>query len=639
MRPTFGWGDSSELITAAYYLGVGHSPGYPTWMLLAHPFSRLPIGDVAFRVNFMTALCGAVAVALLYLVYARIARSRPAGAIAALTFAFSPTFWDQTTEGEVYTLHVCFAAIIILIALAWRRTGSDRWLYLLSWVVGISLGNHALTALMIPALLYLVWAERGRRFFTLPRVGVCFGLLLLGLSIYAYEPIRATANPPPHLNNPHSVADMWDQLTAPGARASMFDRGLLVPLIRARNNMMQLLRKFTLPGCALALLGIGLLWRRDRRLAVFLLLIALFDVAYAMNFSIFDIYIYYLPLHMVWAAFIAVGAAGAIGFAGHLMSRIPASVVSPRPAWRYGPAAALLMALPAVLFFENLPRVDGRQDYGSERLARAVFKQAEPNALVLADWWTIAPMGYLKYIEGQRNDLIMFAAPSIYADTDFLDFSQESFLRKYQVIYFVEMLTYRIDLLRKKYFLVPEGPVYRVYLNRPDAKTLLAHMAAQPIARFGDRIGLVRAEVGAGPVRPGECVDLTLYWAPLAGFNRQVHTVALLLQRTKDGQIERVWQESNIIGHDLFPLEKWQSGQVLTEKHRIYLAEPVPSGGYELYVRVRERGQSRYLDCDKHPAGGNARDCLIGRVRVEQAPPPSPELGRMPAAVRLLRAW
>jgi len=639
MRPTFGWGDSSELITAAYYLGVGHSPGYPTWMLLAHPFSRLPIGDVAFRVNFMTALCGAVAVALLYLVYARIARSRPAGVIAALTFAFSPTFWDQTTEAEVYTLHVCFAAIIILIGLAWRRTGSDRWLYLLSLLIGVSLGNHALTALMIPALLYLVWAERGRRFLTLRRVGICFGLLLLGLSIYAYEPIRATANPPPHLNNPHSLADMWDQLTAPGARASMFDRGLLVPLIRARNNIMQLLRKFTWPGCALALLGIGLLWRRDRRLAVFLLLIAFFDVAYAMNFSIFDIHIYYLPLHLVWAAFIAVGAAGILGFAGWLMSRIPASVVSPKPGWRYGPAAALLMALPAVLLFEYLPRVDGRQDYGSERFARAVFKQAEPNALVLADWWTIAPMGYLKYIEGQRDDLIMFAAPSIYADTDFLDFSQESFLRNYRVIYFVEMLTYRIDLLRKKYFLVPDGPVYRVYLDRPDPKTLLADVAAEPIARFGDRIGLVRAGPGKGPLRPGECVDFTLYWAPLPGFNRKVHTATLLLQRTKDGQVERIWQESNIIGHDLFPLDKWLLGQVLTEKHRIYLPEPVPSGEYELYARVRERGQSRYLDCDKHPAGGNARDCLIGRVRVEQAPPPSPERARMPAAVRLLRAW
>jgi len=651
MRPTFGWGDSSELITAAYHLGVGHSPGYPTWMLLAHPFSRLPVGDVAFRVNFATALFGAIAVALLYLVYSRIARSRPAGVIAALTFAFSSTFWDQTTEAEVYTLHVCFAAVIVLVVLAWRRettkaprhegnhpTAGDGWLYLLSWVVGISLGNHALTALMVPAMIYLVWAERGRRFFTLRRVGLCFAFLLLGLSVYAYEPIRATANPPPHLNNPHSLADMWDQLTAPGARASMFDRGIQVALTRAYINIMQLTRKFTWPGCVLALLGIGSLWRRDRRLAVFLLLTALLDVAYSMNFSIFDIHIYYLPLHLVWVAFIAVGAAGVIGFVGWLMERVPETVMSAKAVWTRGPAAALLMALPAVVFFDNLPRVDGRQDYGSERFARAVFKQAEPNALVLADWWTIAPMGHLKYIEGQRDDLVMFAAPSIYADSDFLDFSQESFLRNYQVIYFVEMLTYRIDLLRKKYFLVPEGPVYRVYLDRPDPEMMLADMPAEPTARFGDRIGLVRADVGPGPLRPGECVDFTLYWTPLGGFNRKKHTATLLLQHSKDGQIERIWQESNILGHDLFPLDKWQSGEVLTEKHRIYLPEPASGGEYELYLRVRERGQSRYLDCDKHPADGNARDCLIGRVRVEQAPPPSPEADRMPAIVRLLRA-
>jgi len=92
MRPTFGWGDSSELITAAYYLGVGHSPGYPTWLLLAYPFSHLPFGDVAFRVNFMTVLVGAVGVALLYLLYSKISGSRPAAVIAALTFALSATF-------------------------------------------------------------------------------------------------------------------------------------------------------------------------------------------------------------------------------------------------------------------------------------------------------------------------------------------------------------------------------------------------------------------------------------------------------------------------------------------------------------------------------------------------------------------
>ena len=132
MRPTFGWGDPSELITAAYHLGVGHSPGYPTWMLLAHPFSRLPIGDVAFRVNFFNALLGGLAIPLLYLVYHRIAGSRIAAFVAALAFAFTATFWDITTEADVFTLHVCFAAVILLIALRWRRRPHDRWLYLLS---------------------------------------------------------------------------------------------------------------------------------------------------------------------------------------------------------------------------------------------------------------------------------------------------------------------------------------------------------------------------------------------------------------------------------------------------------------------------------------------------------------------------
>jgi uncharacterized membrane protein len=160
MRPTFGWGDSSELTTAAYFLGNGHSPGYPTWMLIAHLFARLPIGNVAFRVNFMTALLGALAIPLLYLAFRRISGSRAAAFIAALTFAFAATFWDMTTEAEVYTLHICFAALILLVTLRWRREAvgageprsdsraGDRWLFLGAWLVGISLGNHALTALM-----------------------------------------------------------------------------------------------------------------------------------------------------------------------------------------------------------------------------------------------------------------------------------------------------------------------------------------------------------------------------------------------------------------------------------------------------------------------------------------------------------
>ncbi len=633
MRPTFGWGDSSELITAAYHLGNGHAPGYPTWMLIMHPFSRLPIGDVAFRVNFATALLGALAVALLYLVYRTISGNRIAAFVAALTFAFAATFWDQTTEAEVYTLHVCLAAIIILIVLAWRATGKDRWLFLVSWVIGVSLGNHALTGLMIPAVLYLVWAEKGRVFFTLRRVAACAGLFLLGLSIYAYEPIRAMANPPPHLNNPHNLIEFWAQLTAPGARHSMFDRGLIVALHRALIHTGRLPNEFTLLGCALALFGIGLLWRCDRKLAIFLLLIGLVDVAYSVNFSIFDIYVYYLPLHLVWAAFIAVGAAGVLVLAGRAMSRLQKRLVSPSLGWRYGPAAALLMVLPLMQFTGNLHRADGSQDYGSELFAREVMGMVEPGSLILADWWTIAPMGYLKYIDGERPDLVMFAAPSLHSDEGFIDFAQEDFLRSYPAVYFVEMLTYRMTLLRKKTYMVPQGPVYRVFLDRPPREEVLADLPATPIVKFGDRMGLVKVVASPGELRPGKSLPFTLYWTPLAGYEGRPLQAIFVLESE---QGERIWLESNLLGHDLYPLSDWQLGEVLREEHRIYLPDPVPPGEYDLFVRVRERGASKCFPSDHPHADRDPRDYRISGVLVAEAEPVS-EQGRVPKMVAMLR--
>ena len=83
MRLSFGWGDPSELVTGAYHLGIGHSPGYPTWMLIAFPFAHLPVGEVAFRVNLMNALLGAIAISLLYLLFRIVAGSRTAAVIAA----------------------------------------------------------------------------------------------------------------------------------------------------------------------------------------------------------------------------------------------------------------------------------------------------------------------------------------------------------------------------------------------------------------------------------------------------------------------------------------------------------------------------------------------------------------------------
>src|SRR5437868_13401839 len=80
-------GDTPELITAAVTLGVPHPPGYPLFTMLGHLFSLLPFGSIPFRVNLLSVVCDSVAVGIVYLIAARLVRSRAAAAIAALTLA------------------------------------------------------------------------------------------------------------------------------------------------------------------------------------------------------------------------------------------------------------------------------------------------------------------------------------------------------------------------------------------------------------------------------------------------------------------------------------------------------------------------------------------------------------------------
>ncbi len=643
MRPSFGWGDSSELITAAYHLGVGHSPGYPTWMLIAHPFSRLPIGDVAFRLNLLNALLAGLAVALLYLLFRWLSGSRIAALVGALSFAFSLTWWDVTTEAEVYTLHICLSAAILLVALRWRREPravalpvpepADRWLFLGSWMVGLSLGNHALTTLVAVSLLYLVWAERGWRFFRGRRLAVCVGLFLLGLSVYAYVPLRALANPPPQLNNPRTLGDFWTHLTAPGAREAMFDSGLRLPLRRAVGYLLRLTLEFGHAGCALALVGLVVLWRRDRRLANWLLLLAALDLAYSSNFSIFDIYVYYLPLYLVLAAFISVGAGAALDLAARGMARLRPLGVRSTPTFQRGPAAALLLMVPFTLFAGRLPTVDRSGDWSPELFARAVFRQVEPGALIMADWWKIAPLGYLKHIEGERPDVTLSAAPSLHCEQAFLEVARADRLRRYPAVYFAEALTYRADLIRARFPVAPAGPLWRVYVKRPPADEVLAAREPLPRARFADRVGLVDVELEGIELRPGACLDFTVYWTPLEGYNGRPHTAIYLLEG-RDG--ERVWQVSTTLGHGLYPADRWRPGEVVREPHRIYLPDAVPAGEYDLKVRVREQGCSAALPCEPNGLGAGGRDCLLARLTVGPWRPPS-QRGRIPAVVALLR--
>ena len=179
MAPTVAFWDCGEFIATAYTMSIPHPPGSPLYVLLGRIFSLVPIGEVALRINFMSALSSALAIWCVYLTTAALGRRALGGhplrpfddtrdigviagaAVAALTLAFSYTQWYNASEAEVYGYSILFTCLGLWLIVYWEGTGhgqqNDRWLFAIAYLFGLGGGLHLLCLLTIPSLLVLAW--------------------------------------------------------------------------------------------------------------------------------------------------------------------------------------------------------------------------------------------------------------------------------------------------------------------------------------------------------------------------------------------------------------------------------------------------------------------------------------------------
>lgn len=199
LAPTVSFWDCGEFIACAYILGVPHPPGAPLYLLLGRLFTLLPLGgEIAWRVNLISAIASAATVLLTYLIILRLIRacSRKVSAglevaaalIGSLALAFSDSFWFNAVEAEVYALSTCLTALVIWLALRWADAPNTlpalRQLVLAVYLIALAVGVHLLNVLTIPVVLLLVYFE------TRPWTwGKWLGLLLLlGMAIWFLLP-------------------------------------------------------------------------------------------------------------------------------------------------------------------------------------------------------------------------------------------------------------------------------------------------------------------------------------------------------------------------------------------------------------------------------------------------------------------
>ena len=210
IEPTTSFWDCGEFIATAYKLQVGHPPGAPLFMIIARVFTLFGGApeNAAMMVNAMSGLASAFTILFLFWSITHLAKKMfpseselttgqliaiiGSGLVGALTYTFSDTFWFSAVEGEVYALSSLFTAVVFWAILKWENIAnekySNRWLILIAYLMGLSIGVHLLNLLAIPAIVFVYYFKK----YPVTRNGIFKALLaaiaILGTIMYIIIP-------------------------------------------------------------------------------------------------------------------------------------------------------------------------------------------------------------------------------------------------------------------------------------------------------------------------------------------------------------------------------------------------------------------------------------------------------------------
>ena len=445
------WWDSGEFIVTSYTLSVGHAPGAPFYQLVAHLFTLLSFGHplwVAPLSNFLSALCSALTVSLLYLSAVLLLRSAGFGgrrahlasAVAALCYLFCHSAWFSAVESEVYAMAMLCCSVEVWLLLRWREDRNPRLLLLAALTAGLGVCVHLMTLLVLPALMVAAMGRelRAAGYLRSHYVLHCSFFFLLGLTPYVIVPLRAAADPPinemgdsfaayvrrdgyerapvyPRLWRDRDRAN-WDAWV-PGDHADpssvvdnlayfatyqmgyMYGRYLVDNFFARRNQRYGVPVFFVLP-LLLSLLGIVVLWRRRRRMLLIVGLLFLFGgplLGVYLNHPCYEPrerdYAYLLSFSAV-ALLIAPGAASLLNIEFRK--------------WRQGRTlvVAVLLLTPLLMAVGTWGDHDRSGVHSVHDIALNHLQSCDDDAILLTfgDNDTF-PLWYLQLVEGRRGDI------------------------------------------------------------------------------------------------------------------------------------------------------------------------------------------------------------------------------------------
>ena len=361
--------DTAEAQFSVPLLCLTHPTGYPSYLLLGHAFSRLvPLGTPAYRTNLLSAVFGVLACVVVRRLLRRLgARELVAWAFAA-AFGLTPTFWRFSVVAEVYSLNLLFVALISDWLLKWRRSLRDRDLLIACACYVASFGNHLTMITLLPAFVFFVVATHWRVLVEWRLVCAVGCMILLGLVPYAYPVVRSLDPDTPYLAySVTSLGELWDYATGAVFREEMF----AFTVSQTVSERVPMFARFFWHECApfIPLAVVGLVALADRITVVYLGLVFLGHLVFALGYAIGDVDNYFIPPYFTIAVLAGVG-----------LERVLSSRAGRRV------PAVLCLSLPLALAVQHRPEVERLKGSEKAEPMRQLLEDSRDGALIIAGY-------------------------------------------------------------------------------------------------------------------------------------------------------------------------------------------------------------------------------------------------------------
>lgn len=603
LAPTVMWYDMGEFVTTSATLGIAHNTGYPLLILIGKTFTFLPVGDTAYRVNLMSAVFTALAIAVVFGIIHDLTDDLIASAAGALTLAFASTVWANATWATSYGLNLFFTALVTRLMFAWWRDRQPRTLAFAALAFGLGICNHRLIVLVAPSsalLLVLGW-----RSLTPRAIGVAAVAFMVGLSVYIYLPIRGEMDPALSWARPANWHTYWSMFLT-GQTPSGYWR----IEIADRIDVLWAYPSYDLTWAGLALAGVGAVVcaRRHSAVAAYFAILIVLDAIVVETYSIHNVYNYLTPGYMALCVLIGVAAA----WTGDVVRRAAAGRTDVRPWLQAATLAACLSLLPAFLVAKNYGRVDHSNDYAALDFAQTTLDRLPPRAVVLTDSWAASPLWYLQFVKGQRRDVIVSPIFSVQGE-DITTFTRRQ-MADGRPVYLADGLRTPRGLLAKDFTvqpvmlngieemlvdtlpkpqyrddLVATGSLYAVLDHAPDSTVAVVPATAARSDAFDQGVTLVGFETADAVVPRGDVVQLTYYWRAARAIDVDLSAVTLFFDSTGEAQHVRgipVWSQSRELGQGVSQTSAWAPGAIIKESYFALAPRTLEPGDYEIRIAV-----------------------------------------------------